>query len=230
MSKTYPKGGACLAALLTVAMAGSAAAQPQGGYPNPPPPQGYSNPPPNSGYPGQQGGGQGYSEPAPPQGEYAPPPSGSDQNGGNYDDQQQQADAAYADAYARWSAQYCVNQANNTVAGALIGGILGAGIGAAVTHNPATGAAIGGAIGAGTGAVAGSSYGGGGCPPGFVVAAGAPAFVYAGPYYAWAPAWYHPWVWAGGRWAYHPYRSWYWAHRAYWRPGWRARPGRWRRW
>ena len=36
-------------------------------------------------------------------------------------------------------------------------------------------------------------------------------------------------VWAGGRWVYHPYRSWYWGHRAYWHPGWRARPLRWHR-
>lgn len=164
----------------------------------------------------------------PPQGQYAPAPQGTAE-GGTYEDQQQQADEAYAQAYDEWAARYCVNQANNTVAGALIGGILGAGIGAAVTHNPATGAAIGGAIGAGTGAVAGASYGGGACPPGYGIAPGAPAFYYASPYYAWAPAWYHPWVWYGGRWVYHPYRYWYWNHRAYWRPGWRAREWRWYR-
>ncbi|HTS53497.1 MAG TPA: hypothetical protein VMH26_09515, partial [Burkholderiales bacterium] len=127
-----------------------------------------------------------------------------------------------------WAARNCVNQANNTAAGAVIGGILGAGIGAAVSRNHASGAAIGGAIGVGTGAVAGASSSAGGCPPGYVVAAGAPAFVYGGPYVAWAPGWYRPWVWAGGRWVYHPYRYWYWRHQAYWRPGWRGRAPRWR--
>ena len=216
MSTKRLKGAvsACLVALLasTAMGAGPAAAQQdQSG--------GYSDP-------GEAGGS------APPAGQYAPPPAGAEQGGGTYADQQQQADAAYADAYSRWAAQYCVDQHNNnTVAGALIGGVLGAGIGAAITHNPATGAAIGGALGAGTGAVAGASQPAFGCPQGYVVAPGAPAFVYAGPYYAWAPAWYHPWVWWGGHWVYHPYRYWYWAHRAYWHPGWRAGPWRWRyRW
>jgi hypothetical protein len=170
----------------------------------------------------------GPSDVAPPSGQYAEPPPGT-QEGADYDDQSQQQDEAYAEAYSRWSAQYCVNQANNTAAGALIGGILGAGIGAAVSHNAGRGALVGGAIGAGTGAVAGAASSPGGCPPGYVVAAGAPAFAYGGPYVAWAPAWYNPWVWVGGRWVYHPYRHWYWAHRAYWRPGWHARPPRWRR-
>lgn len=167
---------------------------------------------------------------APPGGSYAEPPPGTDDNAA-YDDQTQQQDEAYADAYSRWAAQNCVNQANNTAAGAVIGGILGAGIGAAVSHNAGRGALVGGAIGAGTGAVAGSASAAGGCPPGYVIAAGAPAFAYGGPYVAWAPAWYHPWVWVGGRWVYHPYRRWYWAHRNYWRPGWHGRPTRWhRRW
>ena len=53
---------------------------------------------------------------------------------------------------------------------------------------------------------------------------GAPAFVYGGPAYGVyaAPAWYNPWLWYGGRWVYRPYPSWYWSHRAYWRPGWRG--------
>ncbi|MGH6888638.1 MAG: hypothetical protein ACREHF_05505 [Rhizomicrobium sp.] len=217
---TIAKGlaGVCVVALMASVSVLPATAQDQYGYGNPPPP--------NGNYPAGAGGQGG--EMAPPQGQYAPAPQGTEE-GGTYDEQQQQADEAYAQDYARWAARYCVNQANNTVAGALIGGILGAGIGAAVTHNPATGAAIGGAIGAGTGAAAGASYGGGACPPGYVAAAGAPAFYYSSPYYASAPAWYHPWVWAGGRWVYHPYRFWYWNHRAFWRPGWRAGPGRWRR-
>jgi len=165
----------------------------------------------------------------PPQGQYAEPPQGYEQ-GGDYDDQSQQQDEAYAQSYSEWAARNCVSQANNTAAGALIGGILGAGIGAATSHNAGRGAAIGGAIGVGAGAVAGSASSAGGCPPGYVVAAGAPAFYFAGgPYVAWAPAWYRPWVWTGGRWAYHPYRYWYWRHNAYWRPGWRGGHPHWRR-
>jgi hypothetical protein len=174
---------------------------------------------------GPQGG---YSEPAPPAGSYAEPPPGAAE-GSAYDDQTQAQDDAYADAYSRWAAQYCVNQANNAAAGAVIGGILGAGIGAAVSHNAGRGALVGGAIGVGTGAVAGAASTPGGCPPGYVIAGGAPAFAYAGgPYVAYAPGWYRPWVWAGGRWVYHPYRRWYWGHRNYWHPGWHARPVRWR--
>src|SRR5437588_8153266 len=61
---------------------------------------------------------QGYGQPgsedaAPPQGQYAEPPPGSDQ-GGDYDDQSQQQDEAYAQSYSEWAARYCVNQANNT--------------------------------------------------------------------------------------------------------------------
>jgi len=214
MSSTYLKGavGACLVALLASTAPGAAQ---QGGY-GPPPGNAYGPPP-----------QQGYSEAAPPQGQYAEPPPGAE-GGGEYDDQSQQTDSAYADAYSRWAAQYCVNQANNTAAGAVIGGILGAGIGAAVGGG--RGALVGGAVGVGTGAVAGAASAPGGCPPGYVVAAGAPAFVYAGgPYVAWGPAWYRPWAWVGGRWVYRPYRAWYWGHQAYWRPGWRGRPVRWRR-
>ncbi|HEY4114892.1 MAG TPA: hypothetical protein VGM17_12630 [Rhizomicrobium sp.] len=155
----------------------------------------------------------------PPQGQYAEPPPGSDQ-GGEYDDQSSQQDEQYAQAYSDWAAQNCVDQANNAATGAVIGGILGAGIGAATSRHAGHGALVGGAIGAGAGAVAGSASGQGGCPPGYVIRGGAPGFAFAGgPYVAWAPAWYHPWVRVGGRWVYHPYRSWYWHHRAYWRPG-----------
>jgi len=208
-----------LAALLATAIISPVAAQPaQGadGQPsgNPPSPS-YAQP-------------DNTAAPAPPEGQYAPPPPGSENGNAAYDSQAQQADRAYADAYSRWAAQYCVDQHNNnTAAGAVIGGVLGAAIGAAVTHNPATGAAIGGAIGLGTGAVAGASQPTYGCPPGYVVAPGAPAFVYAGPYWGpavtWAPAWYRPWVWYGGHWVYYPYRYWYWWHRGYWHPGWHAR-------
>ena len=187
----------------------------------------------NQQYGGQQGYNQSYnqgyqSDSAPPQGQYAPPPPGYEQ-GGAYDDQSQQYDRDYADRYSRWAAQYCVDQRNNnTAAGAIIGGVLGAVIGAGVAGrgDRGAGAVIGGALGAGTGAAIGaSSSPGAGCPPGYVVRAGAPAFYWAGPpVVTWAPAWYHPWVFVGGRWVYHPYRYWYWQHRNYWHPGWRARP------
>jgi len=166
---------------------------------------------------------------SPPSEQYAPPPKGYGEGSASYADRDQQVDRQYADSYSRWAARYCVDQRDhNTAAGAIIGGILGAGVGAAVTHNPATGAAIGGAIGVGTGAVVGANSSAQGCPPGYVVAAGAPPFVYDGPYwaadYGWAPAWYRPWVWVDGRWVYHPYRYWYWGHPRYWRPGWHYRP------
>jgi hypothetical protein len=184
-------------------------------------------PPPNGGYP---------TDTAPPQGQYAPPPPGNEQ-GGAYDYQSQQADRDYAARYSAWAAQYCVDQHNNnTAAGAIIGGVLGAVVGAGIAGAGAhaAGAVIGGALGAGTGAAIGSSSGASpGCPPGFVVVDGAPAFDWAGPsVVTWAPGWYNPWLWYGGRWFYHPYRYWYWQHRGYWRPGWHGGPwhDHYRRW
>lgn len=215
MSMTYWKMTAapCAAAILLAASALPAAAQ-------------------NGGYGPPSGGAS--SDAAPPPGQYAEPPPGYESGEPTYGDQEQEADRDYSSQYSDWAARNCVNQANNTAAGAVIGGILGAGIGAAVSHNAGRGALVGGAIGAGTGAVAGAAAPSGACPPGYVVAPGAPAFTYGGPAYTsvvWAPAWYHPWVFVGGRWVYHPYRYWYWSHRAYWRPGWHARPWRYRyRW
>jgi hypothetical protein len=49
----------------------------------------------------------------------------------------------------------------------------------------------------------------GNCPPGYVLGPGAPAFV--GPV-VYAPGWYNPWVWEGGRYVYIPYRTYYWRH------------------
>jgi hypothetical protein len=234
--------GVCLAVMATAAMLGDATlavAQPDQGYNNQGPPPGqYDNqgPPPgqydNSGAPQGQYGGSG--DAGPPQGQYAPPPPGYE-NGGAYDDQSQQTDRDYARRYSAWSAQNCVDQRNNnTAAGAIIGGIFGAVLGAGIAgpRNAGAGAIVGGALGAGTGAAIGSSSGAGaGCPPGYVVRAGAPAFYYGGgPGIYWAPAWYHPWFWSGGRWVYRPYRDWYWNHRNYWRPGWSGRPYRGRPW
>ena len=199
--------GACVAALSAVSLlADASAASAQSGD--------YNN-------------GQG--DPAPPSGQYAPPPEGV-QSGAAYDSRAQGADREYAARYSAWAAQNCVDQRNNnTAAGAVIGGVLGAVVGAGVAGpgNRGAGAVIGGALGAGTGAAVGASSASSSCPPGYVIRAGAPVFAYSGYYapgYVYGPAWYRPWVWYGGRWVYRPYRYWYWNHRAYWRPGWRARP------
>jgi hypothetical protein len=170
---------------------------------------------------------------APPSGQYAPPPAGAEATGSIYDRAAQDADRAYADQYSRWAAQYCVDKRNNAAAGAAIGGVLGAiaGSGLAGHGERVGGAVVGGALGATAGAALGASATpGAACPPGYVIAAGAPVFAYAGPAVTpavvYGPDWYQPWVWVDGRWVYRPYRYWYWDHSAYWRPDWR--PAHWR--
>ena len=180
------------------------------------------------------------SEVAPPAGSYAEPPPGySDDGSAYYDDRAQQYDRDYADRYSAWAAANCVNQRNNNAAaGAIIGGVLGAVVGSNVAGrgNRTAGGIVGGAVGATAGASIGANSGAGAyCPPGYVVRSGAPAFVYSGPYggaYYGGPGWYNPWVFVGGRYVYRPYRYWYWNNRAYWKPGWRAKPWkyRYRRW
>ena len=176
----------------------------------------------------------GYDQGGPPSGQYAPPPPDAQDQGGAYDDRAEQADQDYGDRYSRWAADNCIERRNeNAAAGAVIGGVLGAVVGssAAGRHDRGGGAIVGGALGATAGAAIGASSGSdGGCPSGYMVRSGAPGFAYgpgygAGVIYA-GPSWYRPWVWTGGRWAYVPYRNWYWTHRAYWRPGWRGRPWR----
>src|ERR1700761_269228 len=169
----------------------------------------------------------------PPGGQYAPPPAGSESSGSIYDRSAQDADRAYADQYSRWAAQYCVDKRDNSAAGAAIGGVLGAIAGSGLAGHGARlgGAVVGGALGATAGAALGANTEHGpSCPPGYVIAAGAPAFVYAGPPVApavvYGPDWYQPWVFVDGRWVYRPYRYWYWDHSAYWRPDWR--PAHWR--
>ncbi len=133
----------------------------------------------------------------------------------------QAAARSYADQYARWAAQNCIDQrTGNTAAGAIVGGALGAIAGAALTGGHGPGALAGGAVGALTGAAVGSSEPTS-CPPGYVVRAGAPVFVYGGPAYdpGLPPPWYQPWVWVGDRWVYYPYRYAYWFGPAY--PHWR---------
>ena len=154
---------------------------------------------------------------APPDGQYAPPPPGYGQS---YDYRAQQDDREYAQRYSYWAARNCVDRRNNnTVAGAVIGGVLGAVIGSNLAERGSrgTGTVVGGALGAvAGGAIGNASTSNAGCPPGYVVRAGAPAFYFNGPYDA-GPAWYHPWVWSGGHWMYRPYREWYYQHPRYWR-------------
>lgn len=196
---------------------------PQGGYQ--PPPQGYQQPP--QGYPQPP---QGYQQP--PQGygeDYPPPPAGYNPQGGpnqplppppGYTAQDAQQDAAqraydaqYASAAQAWFQANCVRQEQNrTAAGAIIGGVLGAVIGSSVAgrHDRGAGAIVGGGLGAIAGGAVANSSGGPGCPTGYVLRAGAPAFVYAPPpgaaYVVYdAPAWYNPWFFYGGRWVYRPY-------------------------
>jgi len=203
------------------------------GYPQQPP-QGYQQPP--QGY--QQQPPQGYQQP--PQG-YAPPPQGYPQGyqqqpyqdpalqpppGYSAQDAQQDAspaqrqyDAQYAAAAEAWSQANCVRQEENrTAAGAIIGGVLGAVIGSNIAggRDRGAGAVVGGALGAvAGGAIANNS--GPGCPPGFVLRSGAPAFVYGPPPGGVAvvydePSWYNPWLWYNGAWIYRPY-----PYHRYWR-------------
>ena len=188
--------------------------------------------------PGQYDSSDRDSRYAPPEGQYAPPPPGAERSGSVYDDRAQQYDYDYGRRYSDWAMRNCEQRRqDNAAAGAIIGGVLGAVIGGGMSgrHDHGAGVVMGGALGAATGALIGSSSNApGGCPPGYVLRSGAGGFAYEGPASAvfWAPAWYNPWVWNGGVWVYRPYRSWYFSHGAYWRPGWR--PGRfeyrYRRW
>ena len=234
------------AALLVGTTTQALAQAPQNYQPPPqgydqPPPQGYQQgyqPPPQGYQPPPQGYQQGYAPP--PQG-YAPPPQGYQQGypqqpyqdpalqpppGYTAQDAQRDAsdaarayDQQYAAAAEAWSAANCVRQEQNrTAAGAIIGGVLGAVIGSAAAgrHDSGAGAIVGGGLGAiAGGAIANSS--GPGCPPGFVLRPGAPAFGYAPPpggavlVYD-QPTWYNPWIWYNGAWVYRPY-----PYHRYWR-------------
>lgn len=203
-----------------------------------PPPQGQGYPPPQGqGYQGQGYQGQGYpppqqgydNEPAPPpappgyDGTQPPPPPPGYQAGPDAA-QQQAADQQYASYAQQWAQAYCVKAHGDAGQGALIGGIAGAILGSAIggRGNHGTGALAGAAVGAAGGAVVGDASGSNatspGCPPGYVVRGGAPAFSYGGyggaPYAYAAPGWYRPWVYYGGAWVYrpYPYHVWYYGH------------------
>jgi hypothetical protein len=158
----------------------------------------------------------------PPEGydgrELPPPPPGYE--AGPDTARQDLEDRAYAEYAERWARANCVKAHGNPAAGAIVGGIIGSllGAGMAGRGSEGAGAFFGGAIGAAGGAaIAGSADSNEtspGCPPGFVVRGGAPAFYFAGPYFYAAPPWYRPWVYWGGSWVYrpYPYHSWYYRH------------------
>jgi hypothetical protein len=112
----------------------------------------------------------------------------------------------------------------------VIGGLFGALLGSSIAgrHDRGAGALMGGIAGAAGGAAVGSAQDNAtspGCPPGYVVRSGAPAFYYDGwnsDYVYAAPGWYHPWVFVEGRWSYrpYPYHTWYYRHYGWGRPGW----------
>jgi hypothetical protein len=176
--------------------------------PPPPPPPGYNDP-------GQPPPGYDPNNAAPP------PPKGY--NGADQTPQAREQDQRYEYAAEQWSARYCVDErSHNTAAGAVIGGLFGAVLGSAIGGRGShfAGAVVGGTAGAvAGGAIASSSSATSpGCPPGYVVRTGAPAF-YAGPEIVYAaPVWYHPWIWYGGRWVYRPYPYHRYYYRHYYRP------------
>lgn len=144
-------------------------------------------------------------------------------------------DDRFAEQAERWAQGNCVRAQNNTAAGAIVGGLIGAliGNGTSRPRDRTGGTLAGAAIGAAGGAVVGSATSNQtspGCPPGFVVRGGAPAFAYGpgfAPGFAYAaPGWYRPWVFAGNRWVYRPYPYHRFYRRHYVRPnGWRRPPG-----
>lgn len=238
MSLSFRQISCAVAALATAASplaAAVASAQDypppqQQGYrdPPPPPPQDYRDAPPPGDYDAPPPGYDGSRPPPPPPG-YQPDPA--------YDGDRTQ-DQRY-EAYAEdWAQRYCVKSHGNTTAGAVIGGLFGALLGSSIAgrHDRGAGAVIGGVAGAAGGAAIANADGNAtspGCPPGYVVERGAPAFYYgadAGPYYYAAPGWYRPWVFYEGRWTYrpYPYHAWYYRHyhggpRPYYRGGYRHR-------
>jgi hypothetical protein len=190
--------------------------------------QGYDNGPPPPDYNDQYYDNNGQPPPAPPDynGSEPPPPPPGYQAPSDYD-QQRAEDERYAEDAERWAEENCVKSHGNVAAGAVIGGLFGALLGSAIggpghhAGGALVGAAIGGTSGAAIAANSGSNETSPGCPPGYVLREGAPAFYYsgyAGPYLYAAPGWYRPWVWYGDRWVYrpYPYHVWYYRHYAHW--------------
>ena len=199
----------------------------------PPPNDDNYNAPPSDDNRGYAQDERGYDDaPLPPPANYdgtqLPPPPPGYQADARYapDPQQDQRYEAYAED---WAARNCVKSSGNTAGGAVIGGLFGALLGSSIAgrHDRGAGALMGGIAGAAGGAAIGSAQDNAtspGCPPGYVMRRGAPAFYYdgyaSGYYYA-APEWYRPWIFVGGRWTYrpYPYHRWYYGHYGYGR-GW----------
>lgn len=193
-------------------------APPSTGYGSPPP-TGYASPPLT-----------GYGAPPPPgyDGTRPPPPPPGYVAGADAA-RQQEEDRRYAQYADGWAQENCVKAHGNAGAGAVIGGAIGALLGSGLSGRG--GHAAGALIGAGVGGAGGAAIAGSqadatspGCPPGYVVREGAPAFAYAGGPYAYAaPEWYRPWVYVGGVWSYrpYPYHVWYYQH---YHGGWRPAP------
>ena len=193
--------------------AGRDAANRQGSGDYAPPPGDYDTAP--DGYDGSQ--------PPPPPPGYQPDP--------RYDNPDQ--DRLYQASAEDWAARNCVQSRGNAGGGAVVGGLLGALIGSSVAGrgDHGTGAVVGGIAGAFGGAAVGASQANAtspGCPPGYVVRSGAPAYYYDGPDYVYAaPTWYRPWVYYDNRWSYrpYPYHAYYYRTWGYGRPGYYGRPG-----
>lgn len=198
----------------------------------PPPPR---NAPDNSYQSGQYRGGpdsqyrdggppSGYADDVPPPNGYdgtRPPPPPPGYQSSADDAAQRDRDDRYAYDAERWARDNCVKSRGNTGAGAVIGGIFGAIIGNGLSgrHDHGAGTLAGAAVGAVGGAAIASSAGGNetspGCPPGYVVRGGAPAYSYDADYAYAAPGWYRPWVFVGNNWTYRPYPYHRWYYRTY---------------
>lgn len=233
MSRPFRRTACALVALVTAISPLSASIASAQAYPAPQPDyqdepqQGYQTPPP----PDYQDEPQGYDASqdydAPPQGydgtQPPPPPPGYQQD--QADVAQQVQDQRYETYAEDWSERNCVRARSNATAGAVIGGVFGALLGSSVAgrHDRGAGAFVGGVVGAAGGAAIGDSSRNDtspGCPPGYVVRGGAPAFYYEGygDSYAYAaPGWYRPWYFYEGRWSYrpYPYHAWYSRHYGY---------------
>ncbi len=243
LTKTiFAASGVCLAVSPLALSAAAAQDYPQDGGYGAPPAQGYQPPAPGyeRGYGDEQAPPPGYGDPQSPAPGYddAPPPPGYDGSQppppppgyqpGPDAARQQEEDQRYADYAQHWAQSYCVKAHGDAGTGAVIGGLFGALVGSGLSgrHDHGTGVLAGAAVGAAGGAAIASSAGSNatspGCPPGYVVRGGAPAFSYGGygtSYVYAAPGWYRPWVYYGGSWVYrpYPYHVWYY-HRAYPRP------------
>ena len=196
----------------------------------PPPPGSYARAP-------YDDRADGYAQRYPDAYRDAPPPPGYDASrppppppGYQPGEEQLAQDRDYARRAEDWAAAYCTRSRGNAGVGAVVGGLFGALVGSGLSgrHDHGTGALVGGLVGAGGGAAIASSANNAtspGCPPGYVVRGGAPAFYYDEGAYAYAaPTWYRPWAFDDGRWLYRPYPYHAWYYRNYYAPRYHGGP------